>query len=80
MAGGTMTFEHKETNMALKAKMIDCTEATQPERAVEEGEVLLRSTRDEEIRNRAYEIYLQRGRQPGYELEDWLQAERELTK
>jgi hypothetical protein len=75
-----MTFEHKETNMALKAKMIDSTEATQPERAVEEGEVLLRSTRDEEIRNRAYEIYLQRGRQPGYELEDWLQPERELTK
>ena len=69
-----MTFEHKETNM------IDSTEATQPERAVEEGEVLLRSTRDEEIGNRAYEIYLRRGRQPGYELEDWLQAERELTK
>jgi Protein of unknown function (DUF2934) len=80
MAGGTMTFEHKETNMALKAKMIDSTEATQPERAVEEGEVLLCSTREEEIRNRAYEIYLQRGRQPGHELEDWLQAERELTK
>jgi hypothetical protein len=80
MAGGTMTFEHKETNMALKAKMIDSTEATQPERAVEEGEVLLRSTREEEIRNRAYEIYLQRGGQPGYELEDWLQAERELTQ
>ena len=60
--------------------MIDSTEATQPERAVEEGEVLLRSTREEEIRNRAYEIYLQRGRQPGHELEDWLQAEREITK
>jgi hypothetical protein len=80
MAGGTMTFEPKETNMALKAKMIDSTEAAQPERAVEGGEVLLRSTRDEEIRNRLYEIYLQRGRQPGHELEDWLQAERELTK
>ena len=31
------------------------------------------------IRNRAYEIYLQRGAQPGYEVEDWLQAERELS-
>ncbi len=34
--------------------------------------------RDEEIRRRAYEIYLERGEQPGRELDDWLQAEREL--
>jgi hypothetical protein len=60
--------------------MIGSTEATQPETAVEEREVLLRSTREEEIRDRAYEIYLQRGGQSGHELEDWLQAERELTK
>ena len=80
MAGGMMTFEHKETNMASKATMIGSTEATLPERAVEEGEVLSRSTLDEEIRTRAYEIYLRRGGQPGYELEDWLQAEREPTK
>jgi DUF2934 family protein len=66
--------------MASKAKMIGSTEATQPETAVKEREVLLRSTREEEIRNRAYEIYLQRGGQSGHELEDWLQAERELTK
>jgi Protein of unknown function (DUF2934) len=66
--------------MASKAKMIGSTEATQPESAVKEREVLLRSTREEEIRNCAYEIYLQRGGQSGHELEDWLQAERELTK
>jgi hypothetical protein len=34
--------------------------------------------REEEIRRRAYEIYLERGGQPGRELDDWLQAEREL--
>jgi hypothetical protein len=34
--------------------------------------------RDEEIRCRAYEIYLVRGQQAGGELDDWLQAEREL--
>jgi hypothetical protein len=34
--------------------------------------------REEEIRRRAYEIYLERGGQPGGELDDWLQAEREL--
>jgi hypothetical protein len=33
-----------------------------------------------EIRRRAYEIYLERGRLPGRELEDWLQAEYELQK
>jgi Protein of unknown function (DUF2934) len=32
----------------------------------------------EEIRIRAYEIYIERDGQPGDELSDWLQAEREL--
>jgi Protein of unknown function (DUF2934) len=36
------------------------------------------AARDEDIRRRAYEIYLERGEQPGRELDDWLQAEREL--
>lgn len=31
----------------------------------------------EEIRARAYELYLERGRAPGGALDDWLQAERE---
>jgi len=34
----------------------------------------------EEIRLRAYEIYLERGGIPGNELDDWLQAERELER
>lgn len=33
---------------------------------------------DEGIRGRAYEIFLARGAEPGHELDDWLQAEREL--
>lgn len=66
--------------MASRANMIGGNESTEPETPDEEGEVLQRSTREEEIRLRAYDIYLQRGGQPGYELEDWLQAERELTK
>jgi hypothetical protein len=36
--------------------------------------------REEEIRRRAYEIYLERGEQPGRELDDWLQAESELER
>jgi hypothetical protein len=30
------------------------------------------------IRRRAHELYLSRGQQPGHEMDDWLQAEREL--
>jgi hypothetical protein len=52
----------------------------QIETAAEEREGLLDQTREQEIRNRAYEIYLQRGGQRGDELGDWLQAEGELTK
>jgi hypothetical protein len=34
---------------------------------------------NEEIATRAYEIYLERGGGHGGDVEDWLQAERELT-
>jgi hypothetical protein len=48
---------------------------------VERGKIsVVNSTRDEEIRRRAYQIYLERGGQPGRELDDWLQAERELKQ
>ena len=36
------------------------------------------SPRLEEIRIRAYEIHIERGGLPGHDLDDWLQAEREL--
>ena len=35
---------------------------------------------EKEIQARAYEIYLQRGCQPGHEVDDWLQAEYELIQ
>lgn len=63
--------------MASKTTTISGTEPTQPEAEGERTEELSHSTCDQNIRNRAYDIYLQRGGQPGYELEDWLQAERE---
>ena len=34
----------------------------------------------DEIRRRAYELYLERGEQPGCDVDDWLQAERELQR
>lgn len=35
-------------------------------------------TLEDKIRLRAYELYLERGREPGCDIEDWLQAEREI--
>ena len=32
-----------------------------------------------QIRRRAYELYVERGRQDGHEEEDWLRAEEEVT-
>lgn len=29
---------------------------------------------------RAYELFEQRGKEPGHEIDDWLQAEKEVTK
>ena len=33
---------------------------------------------EEQVRQRAYELYVTRGDESGSELEDWLQAEREI--
>jgi hypothetical protein len=51
----------KATHMASKAETIGSTDSTQPGTAVEQGERLVHSTGEQEIRDRAYEIYLQRG-------------------
>jgi|HubBroStandDraft_6_1064221.scaffolds.fasta_scaffold761606_2 hypothetical protein len=46
---------------------------------VRAGETPIGSAEDEEsIRCRAYAICLERGGEPGHELDDWLQAEREF--
>jgi hypothetical protein len=34
----------------------------------------------EKIRERAYELYQGRGREPGQDEQDWLRAEREILK
>jgi hypothetical protein len=41
--------------------------------------VVQRRPTDEEIARRAYEIYLARGREDGHDVEDWIQAEQELS-
>jgi DUF2934 family protein len=39
-----------------------------------------RNVDDSRIRERAYELYLQRGDSPGDETEDWVRAEREFQQ
>jgi hypothetical protein len=62
--------------MASKATS---SQAAEPGAEAQEQDRSWHSTREENIRHRAYEIYLERGREPGHDVEDWLQAERELT-
>ena len=38
------------------------------------------SISEERVRERAYEIYLERGESEGHALDDWLEAEIELEK
>ena len=65
-----MTSKNKKSEtLELHASPIQPhAEDTSPNHALNHGE----------IRRRAYEIFLERGRLPGRELEDWLQAEYEL--
>lgn len=65
--------------MASQAKTGRSSNPGQRETSVKEGEGLSQKALEQEIRNRAYFIYLQRGGQPGHDTEDWLQAERELS-
>lgn len=38
------------------------------------------TVRHEDIERRAYERFVQRGREDGHDLDDWLEAERELSR
>ena len=64
--------------MSLRPKRNGRAELEATSNQAETGVSVKNSARDEEIRRRAYEIYLEGGQQPGRELDDWLQAQREL--
>ena len=72
--------KEKEKSMASKPKVSESTALQAiPAKAAETREAsAANAARDEDIRCRAYEIYLARGEQSGRDLDDWLQAEREL--
>ena len=65
--------------MSTKPKRNGSTKSQATSTGPESGKGALgNAARDEEIKRRAYEIYLERGEQSDTELDDWLQAEREL--
>jgi hypothetical protein len=67
--------------MSTKQKRNRSTDFQATSTQAETGEgAVENSARDEEIRHRAYEIYLERGEQSDTKLDDWLQAERELEQ
>ena len=43
------------------------------------GRTAAEENREEEIRRHAYELYEERGREDGHDVEDWLRAEAEIT-
>jgi DUF2934 family protein len=65
--------------MAKTAKGKSHPDTTTPE-TNETGEAVTLQPTEEEIAVRAYHIYLERGGAGGEPLDDWLEAERELTK
>ena len=50
-----------------------------PQRATKQPAAFTADLR-EQIRRRAYQLYEQRGRENGRDLDDWLQAESEVTR
>jgi len=52
--------------------------SAQPPTVLEPRKDTVPDNLEEQIRQRAYELYLERGSKPGHESEDWLIAEREV--
>lgn len=61
---------------AVKERIVDHEVESQTE---EHAVSTVQHPSPEEIRRRAYEIHIERGGIHGCDLEDWIQAEKELT-
>ena len=72
----------KETNVSrTTTQQVEVTSYTSPvaEKTGQMAQAFRRATVEHHhIAQRAYDLYEQRGRQDGHDLEDWLKAEREL--
>jgi hypothetical protein len=73
------TCEGKDSGMTLKGKRSETLELHANAVQSQTDDISANGAPNhDEIGRRAYEIYLERGGLPGHELEDWLQAEREI--
>ncbi len=61
----------KRNNVAKKAQVIQSKSSTQEQ---------LYCSKEEQIRKKAYEFYEKRGCEPGHEWEDWIEAEKQVSK
>jgi hypothetical protein len=69
----------KDSGMTLKGKRIEILELhSSPIQPHAEDTSANHAPNHDEIRHRAYEVYLERGGLSGGELDDWLQADSEL--
>ena len=73
---GTASLDPVETPDA-RARMQDDTNTMAPRGA---GDTTGAAVDRERIASRAYELYVNRGRQEGRALDDWLEAEQELLQ
>lgn len=62
------TTPRKRTNKNVGAAVVEVTEVS----------IVAFEPTDDEIRLRAYHRYLERGSQPGNEVDDWVEARKEL--
>ena len=74
-----LALESSEVNRMAKApkRRADPPVATAADRAPK-ARVDGAAITEHDIARRAYDLYLARGREPGHQLDDWLEAEREL--
>jgi Protein of unknown function (DUF2934) len=78
-AGVKIAPEPKSVSEPRKLEMVK-TEPRKKVVPINRAPVNLPINLEDEIRRRAYELYLQRGTAPGSEAEDWLTAEREVRQ
>jgi hypothetical protein len=73
------TCEGKDSGMTLKGKRSETLELHANSVQSQTDDISANGApNQDEIGRRAYEIYLEQGGLPGHELENWLQAEREI--
>jgi len=78
-AGTTAAEAAAEVKVAPELRKLGVVKS-EPRKNAAPAVNLLPINLEDEVRRRAYELYLQRGTTPGSEADDWLTAEREINQ